>query len=216
MPRKYTYIPNEEIESLSTWSGKEISGDKLLDGAYAKGKVKYGTGGEIQILQEDDKISVYYVMNDIEIEGTLNKYHSGRATEYDFEPYYFADKKSEKYYDEHWEDIEEEILDTFNTQFAHGGDIDDESNKQMLMNLAKQIQHHSEELNNVIKNSDNIEAWVVSKAERAATDLSDITHYLDGLKMGNGGKVHIPDGRLDSMTSARMKDSKYEHLRKDI
>jgi hypothetical protein len=35
----------------------------------------------------------------------------------------------------------------------------------------------------------DIEAWVVSKAERATTDLSDITHYLDGLKMAMGGMV---------------------------
>jgi len=45
--RKYTYIPNAEIESITTWNGKEIPGSKLLDGAYARGKVQYGDGGTI-------------------------------------------------------------------------------------------------------------------------------------------------------------------------
>lgn len=43
--RKYTYIPNAEIESITTWNGKEIPGSKLLDGAYARGKIQYGDGG---------------------------------------------------------------------------------------------------------------------------------------------------------------------------
>ena len=46
--RKYTYIPNDEIESITTWNGKEIPGSKLLDGAYARGKVQYGEGGQIK------------------------------------------------------------------------------------------------------------------------------------------------------------------------
>jgi hypothetical protein len=50
--RKYTYIPNAEIESITTWNGKEIPGSKLLDGAYARGKVQYGEGGE---MYEGDK-----------------------------------------------------------------------------------------------------------------------------------------------------------------
>jgi hypothetical protein len=45
MRKKYTYIPNEEIESLTTWEGKEVSGNKLLDGAYVRGK--FAAGGDI-------------------------------------------------------------------------------------------------------------------------------------------------------------------------
>ena len=60
---KTTYIPNEDIESLKTNYGQTISGRKLLDGAYATGKVKkptmsrtqfedesyeYGTGGGLR------------------------------------------------------------------------------------------------------------------------------------------------------------------------
>jgi hypothetical protein len=35
-----TYIPNRDIESLKTNYGKTISGKRLVDGAYAKGKLK--------------------------------------------------------------------------------------------------------------------------------------------------------------------------------
>jgi hypothetical protein len=73
---------------------------------------------------------------------------------------------------------EEDIEFLSSLQYEKGGEL--ESNKEMLKNLAHQIQHHSEELKDVIEDTDMVEAWVVSKAERAATDLSDITHYLDG------------------------------------
>jgi len=51
---------------------------------------------------------------DIEIEGTLVPYDSGRNVEYKFEADDFADDNSEKYYDENWENIEEEILKELN------------------------------------------------------------------------------------------------------
>lgn len=44
MRKKYTYIPKDEIESITTWSGKNIPQDKILDGAYVK-KGKYADGG---------------------------------------------------------------------------------------------------------------------------------------------------------------------------
>jgi hypothetical protein len=63
-------------------------------------------------------------------------------------------------------------------------------NKRMLENQAVEIQHHSEELNNQVKITKQVPAWVIAKMERATTDLSDITHYLDGEnKMAYGGSV---------------------------
>lgn len=59
------------------------------------------------------RIKVYYVKGDIGFDGTLIKYHSGRAEEYEFEPSYFDDKESEDYYDNNWEKVEEEILNEF-------------------------------------------------------------------------------------------------------
>lgn len=48
---------------------------------------------------------------DLEIDGSLKSFYTGRSTEYDFEPSNFGSKKSEEYYDNNWEDIEEEIQD---------------------------------------------------------------------------------------------------------
>lgn len=63
-------------------------------------------------------------------------------------------------------------------------------NKRMLENQANEIEHHSEELNNQLSATKKVPAWVISKMERATTDLSDITHYLDGEnKMADGGSV---------------------------
>ena len=63
-------------------------------------------------------------------------------------------------------------------------------NKRMLKNQAVEIEHHSEELNNQVKITKQVPAWVIAKMERATTDLSDITHYLDGEnKMADGGNV---------------------------
>ncbi len=60
-----------------------------------------------------------------------------------------------------------------------GGNIA-EQNKDMLNNQAREVDHHIDELNNVLKSKVDVEPWVVAKMERATTDLSDITHYLDG------------------------------------
>jgi hypothetical protein len=72
---------------------------------------------------------------------------------------------------------------------AKGGSIE-EGNVEMIMSNVKSIKHHAEEIENILSKGVEVEAWVNAKAERAATDLSDITHYLDGLKMAYGGVVH--------------------------
>jgi hypothetical protein len=72
--------------------------------------------------------------------------------------------------------------------FEDGGSVA-EGNYEMLMSNIKAIKHHAEELEGAVTPNTEIEAWVLSKSERAETDLSDITHYLDGLKMADGGKV---------------------------
>jgi len=63
--------------------------------------------------------------------------------------------------------------------FAKGGSIAD-SNKEMLLNQAEEFEHHAEEFESAVEKADEIPAWVVAKSQRASTDLSDITHYLDG------------------------------------
>ena len=83
--------------------------------------------------------------------------------------------------------IFKEVVERDN-KMADGGSVA-KGNYEMLMSQAKEVMHHAEELMKVAKPDMDVEAWVVAKAERAATDLSDITHYLDGLKMAMGGMV---------------------------
>ena len=75
-------------------------------------------------------------------------------------------------------------------RFEKGGEIDDE-NLEMLQNISHAITHHSKELSDVLKHVDSAEPWVITKANRASTDLSDITHYLEGQasKMADGGMM---------------------------
>ena len=79
-------------------------------------------------------------------------------------------------------------------KFAKGGEVA-KSNKQMVQSKAKEVMHHAKELQDAIKKESDIEAWVVSKVQRASTDLSDVTHYLDGrTEYGEGGTLA---GNLD-------------------
>lgn len=67
-----------------------------------------------------------------------------------------------------------------------GGSLDNE-NAEMVLSKAKELEHHADELKNVVKPNSKVEAWEVAKMERAATDASDVTHYEDGKKMAKGG-----------------------------
>ena len=87
-----------------------------------------------------------------------------------------------------------EIVEKFETidKMERGGKIDDE-NKEMLKNQSVEIMHHAKELEDVVKKTDGVEPWVIAKVERSATDLSDVTHYLEGesKKMAKGGELYV-------------------------
>jgi hypothetical protein len=68
-------------------------------------------------------------------------------------------------------------------------DSTQKENLEMVLSQIKSAQHHADELAKIVKSKPNIEAGVVAKMQRASTDLSDITHYLDGLKMEQGGNI---------------------------
>lgn len=74
-----------------------------------------------------------------------------------------------------------------------------ESNADMVLSQIKAVKHHAEELSSVVSRKSNIEAWVVGKIERASTDLSDITHYLEGNKdkMSMGGTIRHYAHKMD-------------------
>jgi PBP1b-binding outer membrane lipoprotein LpoB len=80
-------------------------------------------------------------------------------------------------------------------KFENGGTIAIREAKEMANSQAIELKHHASELANVLKKNPTIEAWVIAKLERASSDLSDVTHYLEGRtqssgsKMKNGGKL---------------------------
>jgi hypothetical protein len=83
----------------------------------------------------------------------------------------------------------QELLDgLMQGQYYKKGGLVHNQNKEMLENQAKEFMHHSKELNSLVGKTKEVDAWVVAKAERATTDLSDITHYLDG-RMEYGGMM---------------------------
>ena len=66
----------------------------------------------------NERYSVNYQLTtpegqEIEIEGALRPYHTGRDYEYEFEPGWFAEDADSDYHEEHWEEIEEQILKKF-------------------------------------------------------------------------------------------------------
>ena len=74
-----------------------------------------------------------------------------------------------------------------------------ESNAEMVLSKIKEVHHHADELGDIVSKKSDIEAWVVAKIERASTDLSDITHYLDGQheKMSMGGSINNYVHKMD-------------------
>lgn len=87
-------------------------------------------------------------------------------------------------------------------KYAEGGISDKEvveSNAEMVLSKIKEVHHHADELGDIVTNKSDIEAWVVAKIERASTDLSDITHYLDGQheKMSMGGSINNYVHKMD-------------------
>lgn len=67
--------------------------------------------------------------------------------------------------------------------------MENTENMKMMLSQTKEAQHHILELSKVLKSNSKIEPWVIARMERATTDLSDITHYLDGYTYALGGNL---------------------------
>lgn len=103
--------------------------------------------------------------------------------------------------------------------FDKGGNLENKENKDMVLNRAEALEHHADELEAAAKKADHIPAWVVAKVERASSDLSDTTHYLDGEneikeeemegeEMASGGLIaYANDDRSYEIASFNSKDS---------
>lgn len=87
-----------------------------------------------------------------------------------------------------WDRLYDMITD-YMKKYKSGGHVRENENGEMLKNQVTNLLHHANELNQIVENSNDIEPWVITKAQRAVTDLADITHYLEGesKKMANGG-----------------------------
>ena len=78
-----------------------------------------------------------------------------------------------------------------------GGRLEAQS-LEMAQNVSVQITHHAMELKEALDGKTYIEPWVTSMLQRAADNLSDATHYLEGKeeKMAKGGKIREWDDVL--------------------
>ncbi len=81
--------------------------------------------------------------------------------------------------------------------YADGGFVS--GNKEMIKSQIKEIKHHANELEDTIDKQSDVEAWVVGKMERSTTDLSDVTHYLDGRSEFEKGGVMAKGGEIASI-----------------
>lgn len=84
------------------------------------------------------------------------------------------------------------MADDDKAQYKQGGSVPEST--AMLLSQAKEVKHHADELKKVVVKTRPTEPWVLGKMERATTDLSDVTHYMDGkTEYAGGGGV----GRLN-------------------
>ena len=73
-------------------------------------------------------------------------------------------------------------------EMAYGGSIP-EQNKLMVKSQAKEIGHHVNELLDALEGNEEVPAWVVAKTATSASDLSDVTHFLEGIEKEYGVKA---------------------------
>jgi len=114
---------NAFIYSMLNNAGIKVG---VVDNKYQR----MANGGEVEELEidfeeEDNDILVEYKIKiddkELEIFGKLKTYNSGRGENYQFEPDYFSDSDSEKFYDENWELVEDQIINAYDTKYADGG-----------------------------------------------------------------------------------------------
>jgi hypothetical protein len=62
--------------------------------------------------------------------------------------------------------------------FKKGGMVSTQ-NRDMVISQLKAIHHHQKEMLDTLKNSGEVEAWVLAKVSNASSDLSNVAHYLE-------------------------------------
>jgi len=118
----------------------------------------------------------------------------GKTSEYKPYVFYFYDGENERTFSTLEKALEEakeagqnKVRDNLGGEyflnFAHGGNIESFSdNQRMIMNQNVALEHHHEELEDILEDKIEVPAWVVAKMATATDSVSAITHYLDGEK----------------------------------
>jgi antirestriction protein len=138
---------------------------------------KFNNGGQVQISEED----LAKIRQVVAEEQAKNKGFLGRMQDN-----YLQSQVSPKEAMQFVKD-NPEVLKLLMV-LEKGGKVDSE-NYEMLRGKIKELMHHAKELKSITNRKKQVPAWVLAKSTRASTDLSDITHYMDGNKFGKGGGV---------------------------
>jgi len=198
---------------------RSVLEEKLWDKYQALKKI-YAEGGSVYNIEK------YLSKNLINHIGSLNKeelvkmkkelsYEISRSEKYDKD---FKGSNREFSLNKELDFINHRLEEKYEsggqtTLFGDGGNVA-EQNKEMLKNQAKEFMHHSQELNELVGNVKEVDAWVVAKAERASTDLSDITHYLEG-KMAKGRMMAKGGLTKEAIVRTLTSDKEQYFLQKD-
>jgi len=186
-------VLNMAMESVGdAWEDLTDAERELIVNSFREGykKGNYAKGGEFEVDptythfavgKKDGKIVTGWEYKDLDKE-SIKYYTKVDLVDMDFKPSDFRILTA-KY-------LKAQGVDPFDwdnwrkhNHYAHGGSVE-EGNLEMLKNQAKEFKHHAEELGEVVDKNPRVDAWVVAKAERATSDLSDITHYLEGQEDG--------------------------------
>lgn len=75
-----------------------------------------------------------------------------------------------------------------------GGEMENDMAETIRKNIIS-VRHHTDEILASLKQGAELEHWLINRSARAATDLSDVAHFLDGTvnKMASGGEVKKED-----------------------
>ena len=165
----YTFSGKDQVAVLENYNrNKQEDLEKLWN---LKGyESKYADGGDIEKIKEGDK--VVYKDNFYLVSKIVTRNVQGL---HDVQYHLHSYKRN----------LQDVVVDNvkFIKKFADGGELDDFSDNQlMIMNQNVEVEHHHEELEDILEDKIPVPAWVVAKMETATQNLSDITHYLDGEK----------------------------------
>jgi hypothetical protein len=180
-------ILNMAIESVGdAWedltSNEQLGIIKGFREGYGKGQLM-AKGGEIDpsythfaVRKSDGKIVTGWEYNDVDKQ-SIKYYTTIDLKDMDFKPSEFRILTSRYLKAKGIDPFD--VKNWWNPSYDLGGSVE-EGNLLMLKNKAREFEHHAKELQEVVEKNPRVDAWVVAKAERASSDLSDITHYLEG------------------------------------